>query len=244
MRKLQLMAVTLAFCALSSFSSFAGQWQQDTVGWWYDNGGGDYPRNCWQEIDGVWYYFAEDGYMLADTLTPDGYYVDASGAWTGGGQSETAGESQTSQTQSEYTLGTFRVLVPDGYLAESGEGQVALASLDGATFIGAATVQLPPEVVAAIQDPSAYGNLVSAVLDASLDESIVEAIGQSYTVKSVQTLNTGNWNLYEFNVTDEAGHNKCFVYARINGGNVEMIAVFTSDQGLDTNALMNQVIAV
>src|SRR5699024_6242547 len=104
-------------------------------------------------------------------------------------------ESQTSQTQSEYTLGTFRVLVPDGYLAESGEGQVALASPDGATFIGAATVQLPPEVVAAIQDPSAYGNLVSAVLDASLDESIVEAIGQSYTAKSVQTLNTGNWNL-------------------------------------------------
>jgi glucan-binding YG repeat protein len=41
----------------------------------------------WHEIDGKWYYFntASDkgtfGVMLANTTTPDGYQVDANGAW-------------------------------------------------------------------------------------------------------------------------------------------------------------------
>ena len=41
----------------------------------------------WHEIDGKWYYFntASDkgtlGAMLANTTTPDGYQVDANGAW-------------------------------------------------------------------------------------------------------------------------------------------------------------------
>ena len=40
----------------------------------------------WQQIDGKWYYFNErsDGFkgmMYADTITPDGYEVDGSGAW-------------------------------------------------------------------------------------------------------------------------------------------------------------------
>ena len=40
----------------------------------------------WQQIDGKWYYFNErsagfKGMMYADTVTPDGYEVDGSGAW-------------------------------------------------------------------------------------------------------------------------------------------------------------------
>ena len=35
-------------------------------------------------FNGVYYYFGNDGYMLADTWTPDGYYVDHNGAWVQG----------------------------------------------------------------------------------------------------------------------------------------------------------------
>ena len=40
----------------------------------------------WHEIDGKWYYFnpsqgADQGAMARDTVTPDGYRVDAEGAW-------------------------------------------------------------------------------------------------------------------------------------------------------------------
>ena len=35
----------------------------------------------WHQINGSWYYFEKNGRMLAGTTTPDGFYVDASGAW-------------------------------------------------------------------------------------------------------------------------------------------------------------------
>lgn len=52
----------------------------------YDNTRG-HMYTGWHEIDGKWYYFntASDkgtlGAMLANTTTPDGYQVDANGAW-------------------------------------------------------------------------------------------------------------------------------------------------------------------
>lgn len=56
-------------------------WQQDTTGWWYRNADGSYPVNTWKEINGGHYYFGSDGYMLYDTITPDGYWVGSDGAW-------------------------------------------------------------------------------------------------------------------------------------------------------------------
>ena len=57
------------------------EWEQNSYGWWYQRANGTYPHNEWEIINGIWYYFDENGYMLADTITPDGYYVDVNGAW-------------------------------------------------------------------------------------------------------------------------------------------------------------------
>ena len=54
-RALALMAVLLS--GMMSISSYAGEWKQDNVGWWYQNDDGSYPTNSWQEIDGKQYYF-------------------------------------------------------------------------------------------------------------------------------------------------------------------------------------------
>ena len=82
-------------------NSSTGAWLLDSVGWWYCNPDKTYPVNQWQLINNYWYYFNEAGYMvtgwilwnnkwyycqpsgemLANTTTPDGYYVGADGAW-------------------------------------------------------------------------------------------------------------------------------------------------------------------
>ena len=36
----------------------------------------------WQNLNNIWYYLDKDnGVMLSNATTPDGYKVDASGAW-------------------------------------------------------------------------------------------------------------------------------------------------------------------
>ena len=66
-------------------NAFAGQGRQDDTGWWYENEDGTYLNNGWSWIDGKCYYLNMDGYCLQDTQTPDGYSVDAQGAWNVGG---------------------------------------------------------------------------------------------------------------------------------------------------------------
>lgn len=70
-----------------SITAFAGQWQSDANGWWYQNDDGSYPASTWQWIDGnndgtaESYYFNPQGYCLMNTTTPDGYTVNPAGAW-------------------------------------------------------------------------------------------------------------------------------------------------------------------
>lgn len=65
-------------------------WVKDSKGWWWSEPSG-YPKNCWAWIDGnvdgyvECYYFGADGYALLDTTTPDGYKVNADGAWVENG---------------------------------------------------------------------------------------------------------------------------------------------------------------
>lgn len=81
MKKRKLLVAAAILSTLMSTQAFAGQWQQDSNGWWYQNDNGSYPVNQWLEVDGKQYYFNSDGYMLHDTTTPDGYQVGADGAW-------------------------------------------------------------------------------------------------------------------------------------------------------------------
>lgn len=45
------------------------RWMSNEVGWWIVQIGGNwYPTNEWAKIDGKWYYFGEDGYMLRNRV--------------------------------------------------------------------------------------------------------------------------------------------------------------------------------
>ena len=68
---------------------------EDAKGWWWDNGNGTWPANCWQWCDGdnngsaECYYFDNNGYCLINTTTPDGYPVNGNGAWVKDGVVQT-----------------------------------------------------------------------------------------------------------------------------------------------------------
>ena len=89
------------------------QLKKDGKGWWLRHDNGSYAKNKWVQFGKKWYYFDESGYlvqgkwvntdglwyymgksdradkvspMYADTFTPDGYYVNSSGAWEKGSQ--------------------------------------------------------------------------------------------------------------------------------------------------------------
>ena len=60
-----------------------GFWAQNATGWWIQYPDGTYLVNDWfQDTTSLkWYYMGADGYMLTNTVTPDGFQLDASGAW-------------------------------------------------------------------------------------------------------------------------------------------------------------------
>lgn len=66
---------------------FAGSWEQDNFGWKYKNDAGIYVTSNWEWIDAnndgnkECFYFNELGYLLTNTITPDGYTVNANGEW-------------------------------------------------------------------------------------------------------------------------------------------------------------------
>ncbi|MCB7317801.1 hypothetical protein [Lacrimispora sp. 210928-DFI.3.58] len=87
MKKFKLLVAAGMASVFMGITAYAGGWQQDTSGWWYQNDNGSYPKDCWQWIDGnndgiaECYYFDNQGYCLMNGITPDGYTVDGNGAW-------------------------------------------------------------------------------------------------------------------------------------------------------------------
>lgn len=72
-------AFIVAMTLIMNMPAYAGEWKQDSSGWWYQNDDGSYPSNQWKEIEGKQYYFDQSGYKLVNTITPDGRLVDGNG---------------------------------------------------------------------------------------------------------------------------------------------------------------------
>lgn len=94
-RWIGIVSMTFVFSVIGIFSSFAGQWMQDTgrtaledgvSNWWWQEDDGSRARgySLWLDgnQDGVYesYTFNEEGWMLADTVTEYGGRINADGA--------------------------------------------------------------------------------------------------------------------------------------------------------------------
>ncbi len=56
-------------------------WQLIGGRWYYLDPANGHMLIGWQRIGGLYYYMTANGDMLANTMTPDGYWVDESGKW-------------------------------------------------------------------------------------------------------------------------------------------------------------------
>lgn len=110
-KKFMTIALTAAMAASMGMTAFAGQWVQNTTGWWWQEDNGSYPVSQWKWLDGnkdgiyECYAFDANGYMYANTTTPDGYTVNKDGAWTIGNsvQLKFAKDMQDSNSSSTST---------------------------------------------------------------------------------------------------------------------------------------------
>jgi lysozyme len=69
----------LAISTALTIPVFAGTWKQDNTGWWYERDDKSFPVSVWEQIDGSWYYFNENGYMLSNQWFGN-YYLGSTGA--------------------------------------------------------------------------------------------------------------------------------------------------------------------
>ncbi len=69
----------LSFIPMTSMADSTG-WHQSDPGWRYYTLENGYVRDTWKKIDGKWYYFAYDGYMIAnaENFEIDGKYYSFS----------------------------------------------------------------------------------------------------------------------------------------------------------------------
>ncbi len=59
-------------------------WYQDKDQKWYYLEEGGFMASGWKQIDGKWYYLdKQSGEAILNGYTPDGFYVDGTGAWNG-----------------------------------------------------------------------------------------------------------------------------------------------------------------
>lgn len=103
MKKRLVLLMTAAITMAAAMPAYAGTWQQDATGWWWQNDDNSYPANRWEWLDGnkdgvaECYYFDKNGYLVVNAVTPDSFQVNGDGAWVVNGvvQTQAAGDEKT-----------------------------------------------------------------------------------------------------------------------------------------------------
>ena len=101
----RMMTMTALMAAAMSTTAFAGSWRTDGGGRWYQNDDGSCTKNGWQWIDRdqdgarECYYFnpvsdGTKGKLIKSPEVPEGYQVNANGAWMINGTVQTKGQRQ------------------------------------------------------------------------------------------------------------------------------------------------------
>ncbi|MDO5417927.1 MAG: hypothetical protein Q4F29_12045 [Lachnospiraceae bacterium] len=196
LKKLAAICLAAVMTLGSSVLSYAGEWKQDEIGWWYQNDDGSYPVSTWYEdpADGSWYFFNEQGYMISNCYQPvDGtYYAFASdGRWNGVSFTDICPGVWNGANYSNEWSG-FHINVPQGYTVKN--ASQAQAMDEGITFV---------EFVAEVPDGTGSG-LELEYMDAydytdgaattteyivSMQSLVMAVAG--FTVEGITTVNLG-----------------------------------------------------
>ncbi len=123
-KRLLVATAAAAMSMVMSMTAFAsmGNWQQDATGWWWQRTDNSYPADEWKWIDGNGdgtaesYYFDQNGYLITNTTTPDGYTVNADGAWVQDGVVQTKAVNPD--------LGGYETVVTGGVTTQTADSVV------------------------------------------------------------------------------------------------------------------------
>lgn len=219
-RILKTILSALLMSIICSFASFAGEWNQNETGWWYDNGDSTYAADGWHWIDGKCYYFTSDGYCLINTATPDGYTVGGDGAWTVDGivQTQCLPDAQT------HTLGELKLTTPDGFiLLEMSNTEYKFFSYDYKTVIAVG--------LAEYNHPD--------FTETDYDNAAKSKYGE-YTHKAMVQFGPTTWRRYYFETTEDPAISSMAIYYRSVVDNVYIAIIATSDESepFQPNTLM------
>lgn len=229
MKRICLVLTTITISIFSCISSFAGQWQQDIKGWWYQNDDGTYPDAGWNWIDGKCYYLSPEGYCLQNTQTPDGYMVDENGAWVIDGIVQTQNQPDT------YEIGNLTLPTPNGFwlYGEKDRMYCMFASYDQkrAIAVYCSDIGIDPRT-----------NYSEEYIDSVLDATMIDQ-GGAYTTKTYKTLSSGSWNCYGYSsaaILNAPG--TLTAYVRMDGSYMQLIMIAGDLSNTDTDGLMNALI--
>lgn len=131
LKKFVTAALTMAGVTMMSMTALAGSWH------WIDVNG-DGVQEC--------YYFTDDGNFLKNTVTPDGYQVNAAGQWTENGVVQTQGTAAAQQTSGLVGLkeGTYQLFPSTNddmtYLIVVANGTLTMYEPQWGTYEGNGTI--------------------------------------------------------------------------------------------------------
>ena len=128
-KKILTLAAAAAMTMAMSVTAFAGvalhgtrgNWIQDSTGWWWQNEDGTWLDSGWYWLDGnedgiaECYLFDGNGYMMSNTVSADGFRVNADGAWVdaNGVVQTRSTAAQPAQTTDNQTVNTNVALNSD-----------------------------------------------------------------------------------------------------------------------------------
>ncbi len=122
MKRISLLILSAAMTIGIGTVSYAGQWQSNSTGWWWQEDDGTWPANGWKEINGKYYYFDSNGYLMTNTTTPDGYQVGVDGAWIP--NTKQTDNMHTIRASDPYSVNLYMDAGPENYLPENHAGEM------------------------------------------------------------------------------------------------------------------------
>lgn len=243
MQKNVLKTMLLAGClsVLFSFASFAGEWKQDSKGWWWQNDDGSYPAGSWQWLDGnndgvsECYYFDQRGFLVVNSVV-EGYKVNGDGAWVENGVVQTQENTQETikiVTAGEVvSCGNLSFTVPEGFI-------FYILREEGTFFADASLTSIISVAAQEIPYMAGMEDLFSSIESTILDLAVETAIGTPDS-KGTEQFVTGNWYVYNYSdasAVDIPGSVR--VYVRMNGAEMQMIMFMGNLANMDCSAIMN-----
>lgn len=150
--KKRLVLAAAAMTLAMSMPAYAGTWRQDAAGWWYQNEDGSYLANGWEWLDGNQdgmaesYYFDQNGYLMTNTITPDGCQVNENGAWVVNGAVQTQAavpDEVTVEVPDVVTEGKRQMGVPERVVVD--ENGTTISYFNGVPYYTYAKDEEPEE---------------------------------------------------------------------------------------------------